>query len=476
MDGSQATAVTAPSDADVVAALEDSRDRTLALVAPFSDTQLERVYSTLMSPLVWDLGHIAAFEDLWIVHRYGGRPLLHEELAEVYDAFETPRAGRGDLPFLRPREARAYLDEVRDRTRDVIATQGTGDGVIAELIVRHEQQHNETMLQTIQLAELDGLRLDRHDGHRPGNGTPRGNPARHGHQPHHDHQPRYDHQPDHDDEPRHDHQPRHGHERFTGLELVEIPGGECTIGAPAAGFAYDNERPRHRTDVRAYLMGRTPITNASYLTFVEGGGYERREWWSDEGWSWKEDYDITRPQSWTADLRSEWRLSGLEPLHPDRPVVHVSWFEADAFARAHTGRLPTELEWEKAATWDQEQQTALAYPWGDESPVPGLHANLDQRAGGPVPAGSLPGGASPYGLLGMIGDVWEWTASDFSGYEGFRPFPYPEYSQVFFGAEYKALRGGSWATRPRVATATFRNWDLPQRRQIFSGFRIARDI
>jgi gamma-glutamyl hercynylcysteine S-oxide synthase len=452
MDGSRAAAVAPPSDADVVAALEDSRERTLALVAPFSDGQLEHVYSTLMSPLVWDLGHIAAFEDLWIVHRHGGRPLLHEELAEVYDAFETPRADRGELPFLRPREARAYLQEVRDRTRDVIATQGSGDGVIAELIVRHEQQHNETMLQTIQLAQLEGLRLDAGNGHRPGHGPNGPHPG----------------------DGR-----GHGREPFTGLELVEIPGGECTIGARGRdeiGFAYDNERPRHRTDVRGYLIGRTPITNASYLTFVEGGGYERREWWSDEGWSWKEDYDITRPQSWTADLRSEWRLSGLEPLDPDRPVVHVSWFEADAFARAHAGRLPTESEWEKAATWDQEQQVALPHPWGDKSPVPGLHANLDQRAGGPVPVGSLPAGASPYGLLGMIGDVWEWTASDFTGYEGFRPFPYPEYSQVFFGSEYRALRGGSWATRPRVATATFRNWDLPQRRQIFSGFRIARDL
>ena len=133
------------------------------------------------------------------------------------------------------------------------------------------------------------------------------------------------------------------------------------------------------------MIGRTPITNATYLTFVEGGGYERREWWSDEGWSWKEDYDITRPQSWTADLRSEWRLSGLEPLHPDRPVVHVSWFEADAFARAHAVRLPTESEWEKAATWDQEQQSSRRYPWGADPIVPGHHANVDHRAGGTVP-------------------------------------------------------------------------------------------
>ncbi len=431
MDGLTAAAA-APDEARALAALQEARERTLALVDPLSEDDLERVHSTLMSPLVWDLGHIAAFEDLWLVHRYGGRPLLREELADVYDAFETPRAGRGDLPYLRGEEARAYLAEVRERTREVIAERGIGDGIVAELVLRHEHQHNETMLQTIQLAELPGLAAQ--DGTRATGASP------------------------------------------TGLEMIEVPSGPCTIGAEATGFAYDNERPRHRTDVRGYLIGRTPITNATYLTFVEGGGYERREWWSDEGWSWKEDYDITRPQSWTADLRSEWRLSGLEALHPDRPVVHISWFEADAFARAHGGRLPTEAEWEKAATWDQELQTARTHPWGEGPPVPGVHANLDTVAGGPTSAGIHEAGASPYGCLGMIGDVWEWTASDFTGYPGFVAFPYREYSEVFFGSKYKVLRGGSWATRPRVAAVTFRNWDYPQRRQIFSGMRIASDL
>jgi iron(II)-dependent oxidoreductase len=433
MDGSQVAAVTR-SEAEAVAALEEARERTLALVAPFDDESLERVHSRLMSPLAWDLGHIAAFEDLWIVHRLGRRPLLRDELADVYDAFETPRAGRGDLPFLRPAEAREYLEEVRERALEVITSGGIDGSPIPELIIRHEQQHNETMLQTIQLAQLAGL----------------------------DYRPPF--------------AVTAPSSRFTGLEMVEIPAGECTVGAATAGFAYDNERPRHHTDVRGYLIGSTPITNATYLTFVEGGGYERREWWSDEGWSWKEDYDITRPQSWTADLRSEWRLSGLEPLDPDRPVVHISWFEADAFARAHAGRLPTEPEWEKAATWDQEEGRACAYPWGDQPATPGIHANVDQLAGGPVAAGSLPGGASPSGCLGMIGDVWEWTATGFDGYPGFVVYPYREYSEVFFGSKYKVLRGGSWATRPRVATPTFRNWDLPARRQIFSGLRIARDL
>jgi gamma-glutamyl hercynylcysteine S-oxide synthase len=405
----------------------ETRERTLALIERVGEADLEKVHSTLMSPLVWDLGHIAAFEDLWIVHRHGGRELLRPELMDVYDAFETPRAARGDLPYLRPAEAIEYLAAVRERSLDMLGEHG--EGVIEELVIRHEQQHNETMLQTLQLARLDGYELP----------VPR---------------PEYD-----------------GAVGADGLELVAVPGGPFAMGAAAEGFAYDNERPRHEVSIPAFRIGRTPITNATFLRFVEGGGYERREWWSDEGWAWKEQYDISRPGGWTADGR-EWRLGRLEPLAPDQPVVHVSWFEADAFARAYGARLPTEAEWEKAATWDQETGTPRRFPWGDEPWTP-ERANLDHAALGPRPVGDA--GAAPCGALGMLGDVWEWTSSDFGAYPGFRAYPYREYSEVFFGTDYKVLRGGSWATRPRVATPTFRNWDYPIRRQIFAGFRIARD-
>ena len=435
--GTPAPALTVLSASEAVDALTEARERTLALVASVSEDDLERVHSPLMSPLVWDLGHIAAFEDLWLGHRFAGLPLLREELLDVYDAFETPRAGRGELPFLRPAAAREYMEDVRARTLATIATGDVADGVLHELVIRHEHQHDETMLQTLQLARLSGYEPP---VRRTGilSAGPTSSP--------------------------------------TGLEMIEIPGGPCTIGASDEGFAYDNERPRHRTDVRGFMIGSAPIANATYLHFVEGGGYERREWWSDEGWSWKEQYDITRPSGWTADRAAEWRLGSLEPLDPHRPVVHVSWFEADAFARAHGARLPTEVEWEKAATWDQETETARSYPWGEEPPEPGVHANVDMLSAGPAPVDAHPAGASPYGCLDMIGDVWEWTSSIFGGYQGFAAHPYREYSEVFFGHEYRVLRGGSWATRSRVSTPTFRNWDRPERRQIFSGLRIARNL
>jgi len=204
---------------------------------------------------------------------------------------------------------------------------------------------------------------------------------------------------------------------------TEIPAGSFAMGAGAEGFAYDNERPRHTRAHGAFAIARRPVSNASWMHFSEGGGYVRREWWSAEGWAWKEEHDITHHPDVAAG-------------HPLAPVCHVSWFEADAFARAHGARLPTEVEWERAATWSQDD--------GDEA-------------------------------LAHVGEVWEWTSSHFVGYPGFRAHPYREYSEVFFGTDYRVLRGGSWATHPRVAGPRFRNWDLPLRRQIFAGFRIARD-
>ncbi len=418
-----------------LSALSEARRGTLALVEGISERDLVRVHSPLMSPLVWDLGHIAAFEDLWLVHRFGDLPMVREDLATVYDAFETPRAQRGDLSFLGPRGARDYLVEVRERAVALARARGIGDGMLHEMVARHEHQHGETMLQTIQLARLDGHPAPA----RSAQAVTRASRD-------------------------------HG---VGGFELIDIPAGECTIGAPATGFAYDNERPRHRVELERFSIAKAPVTNSAYLQFIYAGGYERAEWWSPEGWEWRQRHKIERPGGWSEDLQTEWRLGAPKPLDPASPVVHVSWFEADAFARAHGARLPSEPEWEKAATWDAASGRALAYPWGDDPPLPGLHGNLDRLHRGPVAAGIHPAGDSPYGVGDMIGQVWEWTSSIFDGYPGFRAYPYPEYSEVFLGQGYRVLKGGSWATRARVATPSFRNWDFPERRQIFAGIRLA---
>ncbi len=416
--------------------LEEARKRTLWLVETLSVEDIERVHSTLLSPLVWDLGHIAAFEDLWLCQQAGGLEPLRADLADVYDATLTPRSDRGDLPYLEHAEARDYMAEVRARALDVLdrsdlsedAGRLTAHGFVWDMLAQHEHQHNETMLQTLMLAA-------------PGVFSPSARPLP---------------------------APPPGQRR---PDMVQVEGGACLLGVDPEGFAYDNEQPRHEVDVPTFELDRLPVTNADYMAFVEEGGYRRREWWSDEGWAWRQAENVELPHYWTADGEAR-AFDRTSPLDSQRPVMHVSWYEADAYARSRGKRLPTEAEWEKAASWDEAAGEQRVYPWGGE--WPGVRrANLDQTAFGPARVGAYPAGASPYGALGMVGDAWEWTASDFTGYPGFSAFPYSEYSEIFFGSEYKVLRGGSWATRPSVVRASFRNWDYPVRRQIFSGIRCA---
>ena len=413
--------------------LTEARERTLWLVAPVSDRDADRQHNSIASPLAWDLGHIAAFEDLWLCHRAGGLAPLRPDLWEVYDATETPRSDRGQLEFLPLREARAFMDEVRARTLEVLARANLSQssdplnarGFVWEMVLRHEHQHNETMLQGLQLAPAEIFVPER--------------------------------------------SPIAGLARGSRPEMVTVAAGPFLLGAGHDEFAYDNERALHEVELPAFAIDRTSVTVGQYLEWIEGGGYGRREHWSAEGWAWRRREDVERPLYLGADGQTR----SFERVGTPRlaePVMHVSWFEADAFARAHGKRLPTEAEWEKAATWDEAAGAKRTYPWGEAVPDPAL-ANLDQTAFAPAPVGAHPKGASAYGVLGMVGDTWEWTASDFRAYPGFAAFPYREYSEIFFGAGYRVLRGGSWATRARTASTTFRNWDLPQRRQIFAGFR-----
>jgi len=418
-------------------ALAGARGRTLSLVAPVTERNLNRQHHPLMSPLVWDLGHIAAFEDLWVCRSAGDLELLRPELSEVYDATETPRAGRGDIPYLRREEAIEFMQQVHERALAVLERADLSEdgdalnagGFVWEMLIQHEHQHNETMLQTLQLVGPDVYSPTR----RPLPPAPPGE----------------------------------------GPPTVEVPGGTFPMGDPGREFAYDNERPRHEVHVAAFRIDRTPVTNGPFGEFVADGGYARRELWTAEGWEWRASAGVERPLFWSA-TGEERRFERVAPIDPAMPVMHVSWFEADAFARWRGARLPTEAEWEKAAGWDPATGDSRRRPWGDAEPT-AHQANLDHLSYGPGPAGSLPAGASPCGVLGMVGDAWEWTSSRFEGYPGFSAFPYPQYSEVFFGGDYRVLRGGSWATRPSIARNTFRNWDHPQRRQIFAGFRCVED-
>ncbi len=416
--------------------LTTARDRTTLLTSCVEDPDLTAQHSPLMSPLVWDLAHIGNQEEQWLLRAVAGQEAIRPEIDSLYDAFEHPRSKRPSLPLLAPAEARSYAADVRGRVMDVLeraafhGTRLTEAGFAFGMVAQHEQQHDETMLITHQLRT-----------------GPQALTA-----------------PDPDPVPL-----------FTGPAEVLVPGGPFTMGTSTEPWALDNERPAHRREVAPFSIDTTPVTNGAYQAFIEDGGYDDERWWTAAGWAHIRRNSIHAPLYWSRDGR-QWlrrRFGVTEVVPPEEPVLHVCWYEADAYARWAGRRLPTEAEWEKAARHDPAGDRSTRYPWGDADPAP-EHANLGQRHLRPAQAGSYPEGESPLGVRQLIGDVWEWTASDFLPYPGFEAFPYKEYSEVFFGPDHKVLRGGSFAVDAVACRGTFRNWDYPIRRQIFSGFRTAR--
>jgi len=415
-----------------------ARSRGTALTEAVDEDDLVRQHSPLMSPLVWDLAHVGNQEELWLVRDVGRRDPVRSDVDELYDAFKHGRASRPSLPLLGPAEARAYVREVREKVLDVLdSTPLEGGSPLVKdafafgMVAQHEQQHDETMLATHQLRA--GAPVLSADDTPPSRGP---------------------------------------------LETSEVlvPAGEFTMGTSTEPWALDNERPAHPAYTEAYLIDTAPVTYGDYLRFVEAGGYAQQQWWSSEGWRHVQEARLEAPQFLAHDGQT-WlrrRFGVIEPVRGDEPVTHVCFYEAEAYAAWAGKRLPTETEWEKAARWDPATHRSRRYPWGDEDPTP-EHANLGQRHLRAAPVGAYPAGASPLGVHQLIGDVWEWTASDFTPYPGFAVFPYPEYSAVFFGSDHKVLRGGSFGTDPVACRGTFRNWDYPIRRQIFAGFRCARD-
>lgn len=346
-----------------------------------------------MSPLAWDFAHIGHFEELWLLRELGGQAPSCADHDGVYDAFAHERHERAELPILAPDAAQSFLADVRRRVLELLDDVSLdGDpllqgGYVFGMVLQHELQHIETMTQTLQIGAMPG----------PVSGRPPEVAA-------------------------------------DGDVLVEA--GPFTLGAGGEeSWAYDNERPPHEVSLPAFRIDRALVTNADYEAFVAAGGYAERNVWSDEGWEWLQAERAGTPLFWEGERgsRRRRRFGVVEALPPREPVQHVSWFEADAYARWCGKRLPTEAEWEKAAR--------------------SVGSELEH----------------------LQGAVWQWTSSHFAAYPGFAAFPYPEYSEVFFGDDYRVLRGGSWVTDPVVARPTFRNWDYPQRRQIFAGIRCARD-
>ena len=431
---------------DVLASeLTAARERTLRLV-DFDDAEVRRQYDPLMSPLVWDLAHIGQQEELWLL-RAGDpdRPgLLDPKVDKLYDAFVHSRASRVDLPLLPPADARAYCATVRAKALDALDAlpDGHPEAFTVGMVISHENQHDETMLQALNL--------------RPGApllGSGAALPA--------------------------------GRAGVAGTSVL-VPAGEFVLGVDAATEPYslDNERPAHVVDIPAFRIGRVPVTNAEWQRFIDDGGYHQPNWWSAAGWDHRRRADLRAPSFWNGD-GTRLRFGHVEEIPDDEPVQHITFFEAEAYAAWAGARLPTEVEWEKACAWDPHTRCRRRNPWGAAPPT-AERANLGGEALRPAPVGAYPAGASAYGAEQMLGDVWEWTASPLRPWPGFTPMVYDRYSEPFFdrgdaqpgppGArDYRVLRGGSWAVAPGILRPSFRNWDHPIRRQIFSGVRLAWD-
>ncbi len=415
---------------DVIRGLLQARDRTLTLTN-LDEPILVAQHDPLMSPLVWDLAHIGQQEEFWLLR--GGDParrgMLAPDVDSLYDAFKHARADRPSLPLLPPAEARAFCYEVRGRTLDLIERTADDDLFTAAMVVQHEEQHDETMLATLQLRRGAAVLL--------AEPLPLG--------------------------------------RTVADDRVFVSGGDFVLGVDATGepASLDNERPAHGVDVGPFWIGRLPVSNRQWREFMSDGGYLDRRWWSPRGWAHRVEAKVDRPKFWSTDgTRS--RFGVQEAVPPDEPVQHIDYFEAEAFAAWSGARLPTEIEWEKACAWDPQTRKRRRWPWGSDAPT-ASRANLDGGALRPAPLGAYPGSASAYGAEQMIGDVWEWTSSDFQPWPGFVPMIYRQYSEPFFGGDYKVLRGGSWAASSAVVRPSFRNWDHPIRRQIFTGLRLAWD-
>lgn len=414
--------------------VEDARQRTCALVADLADRQLWGPRLPIVNPLLWEIGHVAWFQEKWVLRHARGQPPLRADADALYDSSAIPHDARWDLPLPSREETLHYLTAVRDRV--LLRLHGHNPSpeelYFIQLSVFHEDMHAEAFAYTRQTLGYPAPRLAGEPAAQAG--------------------------------------PLPGD--------VEVRGGTFWLGAlPADTFVFDNEKWAHAVTLHPFAIARAPVTQAEFAAFVDEGGYRRAQWWCAEGWRWREQADAEHPVYWQRAAGGRWLRRDFDtwvPLEPHRPVLHVNWYEAQAYCRWARRCLPSEAEWEAAAAAVADPAGGLAkakrrFPWGEGAPTP-AHANLDGQAAGCLDVAALDAGDSAWGTRQMIGNVWEWTASTFQPYPGFVADPYKEYSQPWFGT-HKVLRGGCWCTRSRLLRNTWRNFYQPQRRDVWAGFR-----
>ena len=426
---------------DLARKMSDARTETLGLFDLVEEMHLRESPGFGFRPIIWHLAHIGVFEAYWLLQKMQGMAPLDERYERIFDPINTPREESKNLPSRQ--EMEAFITRVREATANYlervcfdVSDRLTRDGYVFRLVLEHEYQHQETLAYLLHM--LDPVLKTR--------------PSLRAYYP---------------AEP-------------IGLstdEMVLVAAGPFEMGSVWDSFAYDNELPAHAIDLPAFTIDRLPTTNEEYARFVNEGGYETREWWSDEGWEWRQRENWSCPLYWKRAARG-WQVQSMFDdgvWQPEHPVTGVSWYEADAYARFKRKRLPTEAEWEKAASWDPVQKRKRRFAWGDNEPVSSM-CNFHEKFFGTTAVGSFPDGASSYGAMDMTGNVWEWTSDNFAGYPGFKYFPYPEYSETWFDGDHRVLRGGSWATRAPLLRTSFRNFFRRHFRIAFAGIRLASDV
>ena len=426
-----------PTD-HLAAIMEEAHRRSIALTVGLDEDQLMGPQLPIVNPLRWEIGHVAWFYENFILRDlYGHAPVVPQG-DELYDSAAVLHETRWNLPLLGMEETVRYAETVKDRCLERL---GPGmaserDSFMYQFATFHEDMHTEAYIYTRQTLGYPAPRLGK-----PAHGAPTGG----------------------------------GHPGD-----ASVPGGTFRLGAEHdARFRYDNEKWAHPVRVAPFLIAKAQVTNAEFAEFVDAGGYRRRELWSEAGWAWRERAGASLPAYWVSGGADGFRMRRFDEtvlLAPDEPVIHVNWFEANAWCAWAGRRLPTETEWEAAALGEPEGDrlaaTKRTYPWGEAPPEP-RHANLDGWSLGCIAVGSLPDGDSAFGCRQMLGNVWEWTADTFEPFPGFRPDSYRDYSETQFHRT-KVLRGGAWATRNRMLTGRYRNFFGPERRDIMAGFRTVR--
>jgi iron(II)-dependent oxidoreductase len=423
--------------------VRDARATTLALVRDLDADQLMGPKLDIVNPLLWEIGHVAWFQDHFVRRWLEDRAPLLPGADDLYDSMRVAHDDRWDLPLPMLADTLGYLERtcesVLARLERPLAN--ARDSYLYQLVTHHEDMHDEAFAYSRQTLGYRPPRFGRAAAPPP---------------------------------------PDAGAGPWPGD--VAVPGGRFLLGrdraaGPAAGFVFDNEKWGSGHDVAPFRIARAPVTNAVFAGFVADRGYARAELWSADGWAWRARAHAQHPVYWVAD-RGGWRLKRFDrvvDLPPHQPVSHVNWYEADAYCRWAGRRLPSELEWEVAAVGAPAADgRGLApgkrrFPWGD-APPDAAHAHLDGAATGTIDVAALPAGDSAFGCRQMLGNVWQWTASDFVAYPGFAADPYADYSAPWFGSR-KVLRGGCWATRARLVTPLYRNFFTPERRDVFAGFR-----